>query len=127
MSISSALRAGVSGLLANSSALAAISDNIANVNTTAYKRHSVSFGSIVTSQYLEGRYSAGGVTGLNRQYVSQQGLIQAADSSTDMAISGEGFFVVTQKGAGLTDADARLFTRAGSFSVDADGYLVNDN
>jgi flagellar hook protein FlgE len=127
MSISSAMRAGVSGLLANSSALAAISDNIANVNTTGYKRHSVSFGSIVTSQYLEGRYSAGGVTGLNRQYVSQQGLIQAADSSTDMAISGEGFFVVTQKGAGLTDADARFFTRAGSFSVDADGYLVNDN
>ncbi|MET0294448.1 MAG: flagellar hook-basal body complex protein, partial [Phenylobacterium sp.] len=127
MSISSALRAGVSGLLANSSALAAISDNISNVNTTAYKRHTVSFGSIVTSQYLDGRYSAGGVSAQNRSYVSQQGLIQAADSSTDMAISGEGFFIVSQKGLGLTDTDARFFTRAGSFTVDSDGYLVNDS
>jgi flagellar hook protein FlgE len=126
MSISSAMRAGVSGLLANSSALAALSDNIANVNTTAYKRSQVNFGSIVTSQYLSGAYSAGGVKAVNRQYISQQGLIQAANSSTDMAISGEGFFVVTQKGAGLLPSDARFFTRSGSFTVDSDGYLVND-
>ncbi|MFA5600756.1 MAG: flagellar hook-basal body complex protein, partial [Phenylobacterium sp.] len=126
MSISSAMRAGVSGLLANSSALAALSDNIANVNTTAYKRSQVNFGSIVTSQYLSGAYSAGGVRAVNRQYVSQQGLIQAANSSTDMAISGEGFFVVTQKGADLLPSDARFFTRSGSFTVDSDGYLVND-
>lgn len=126
MSISSAMRAGVSGLLANSSALAALSDNIANVNTVAYKRSQVNFGNIVTSQYLSGAYSAGGVRAINRQYVSQQGLIQAANSSTDMAISGEGFFVVTQKGAELTNADARFFTRSGSFAVDSEGYLVND-
>lgn len=126
MSISSAMRAGVSGLLANSSALAALSDNIANVNTVAYKRSQVNFGSIVTSQYLSGAYSAGGVRAINRQYVSQQGLIQAANSSTDMAISGEGFFVVTQKGADLLPSDARFFTRSGSFAVDSDGFLVND-
>lgn len=126
MSISSAMRAGVSGLLANSSALAALSDNIANVNTVAYKRSQVNFGNIVTSQYLSGAYSAGGVKAINRQYISQQGLIQAAGSSTDMAISGEGFFVVTQKGANLQPSDARFFTRSGSFAVDSDGYLVND-
>ncbi|HEX2561058.1 flagellar hook-basal body complex protein [Phenylobacterium sp.] len=126
MSISSAMRAGVSGLLANSSALAALSDNIANVNTVAYKRSQVNFGNIVTSQYLSGAYSAGGVKAINRQYVSQQGLIQAANSSTDMAIAGEGFFVVTQKGASLAPSDARFFTRSGSFAVDSDGYLVND-
>lgn len=126
MSISSAMRAGVSGLLANSSALAALSDNIANVNTVAYKRSQVNFGNIVTSQYLSGAYSAGGVKAINRQYVSQQGLIQAANSSTDMAIAGEGFFVVTQKGASLQPSDARFFTRSGSFAVDSDGYLVND-
>src|SRR5690606_158399 len=84
------------------------------------------FGSIVTSQYLSGAYSAGGVKAVNRQYISQQGLIQAANSSTDMPISGEGFFVVTQKGAGLLPSDARVFTRSGSFPVDSDGYLVND-
>ena len=127
MSINSALLAGVSGLVANSSALAAISDNIANVNTVAYKRNQVNFANVVTAQAVKGKYSAGGVQGVTRQFVSQQGLIQASGSSTDLAISGDGFFVVTNKGAGLTAADARSFTRQGSFSVDADGYLVNDS
>ncbi len=127
MSINSAMRAGVSGLIANSSALAAISDNISNVNTTAYKRNQVNFADVVTSQAAKGLYSAGGVQGINRQYVSQQGLLQAASSATDLGISGDGFFVVAGKGAGLTAQDPRSFTRSGSFSVDADGYLVNDS
>lgn len=126
MSINSAMLAGVSGLVANSSALAAISDNIANVNTVAYKRNQVNFANVVTSQAVKGKYSAGGVQGITRQFVSQQGLIQSSGSATDLAISGDGFFIVTDKGAGLTAADARNFTRQGSFSVDADGYLVND-
>ena len=87
MSINSALLAGVSGLVANSSALAAISDNIANVNTTAYKRNQVSFSNLVTSQAVSGRYSAGGVTGVTKQIVSQQGLIQSATSSTDTMLN----------------------------------------
>jgi flagellar hook protein FlgE len=125
MSINSAMLAGVSGLVANSSALAAISDNIANVNTVGYKRNAVSFANVVTSQSLTGRYSAGGVQGVTRQFVAQQGLIQSATSSTDLAISGDGFFVVGNKGAGLAPSDTRMFTRAGSFNVDADGYLKN--
>ncbi|HEX5377893.1 MAG TPA: flagellar hook protein FlgE [Phenylobacterium sp.] len=126
MSINSALLAGVSGLVANSSALAAISDNIANVNTVAYKRNQVNFANVVTSQAVKGRYSAGGVQAVTRQFVSQQGLIQSASSATDLGISGDGFFVVAGKGAGLTSQDTREFTRSGSFSVDADGFLVND-
>lgn len=126
MSINSAMLAGVSGLVANSSALAAISDNIANVNTIAYKRNQVSFANVVTAQAVKGKYSAGGVQGITRQFVSQQGLIQASGSATDLAISGDGFFVVSNKGAGLTAADPRSFTRQGSFSVDADGFLKND-
>lgn len=127
MSINSAMLAGVSGLVANSSALAAISDNIANVNTVAYKRNQVNFANVVTAQAVKGKYSAGGVQGVARQFVSQQGLVQASGSATDLAISGDGFFVVSTKGAGLTAADARSFTRQGSFSVDADGFLVNDS
>jgi len=122
MSINSALLAGVSGLVANSSALAAISDNIANVNTTAYKRNQVSFGTMVTSQAVKGEYSAGGVQGNNHNFVSQQGLIQSASSSTDLAISGDGFFVVSTSS---TSAPSE-FTRAGAFTPDAAGYLVND-
>ena len=126
MSINSAMSAGVSGLVANSSALAAISDNIANVNTVAYKRQQVNFANVVTSQAVKGRYSAGGVQAVTRQFVGQQGLIQSATSATDLGISGDGFFVVADKGAGLTAQDTRKFTRSGSFSVDADGFMVND-
>src|SRR4051812_7202455 len=126
MSINSAMLAGVSGLVANSSALAAISDNIANVNTVGYKRNQVNFANVVTSQAVKGKYSAGGVQGVTRQFVSQQGLIQASGQATDLAISGDGFFVVADKGPGLTAADARKFTRQGSFSVDAEGFLKND-
>ncbi|CAN7237522.1 flagellar hook protein FlgE [Phenylobacterium sp. LjRoot219] len=127
MSINSAMLAGVSGLVANSSALASISDNIANVNTVAYKRNQTNFSSVVTAQAVPGHYSAGGVQALTRQLVSTQGLIQTANSATDIAINGDGFFVVTTKGMGLTNSDQRLFTRSGSFSVDANGYLVNDS
>jgi len=81
---------------------------------------------VVTAQAVKGRYSAGGVQAVTRQFVSQQGLIQSANSPTDLGISGDGFFIVTDKGPGLTSADARKFTRSGSFSVDADGYMVND-
>ena len=81
MSINSALLAGGSGLVANSSALAAISDNISNVNTTAYKRNQVNFANVVTAQAVKGRYSAGGVQGVTRQFVSQQGL--TVDLRTD--------------------------------------------
>lgn len=127
MSINSALLAGVSGLVANSSALAAISDNIANVNTVAYKRNQVNFANVVTAQAVKGKYSAGGVQGVTRQFVSTQGLIQSSGSSTDLAISGDGFFVVSDKGAGMTANDPRSFTRQGSFSVDPQGYLRNDS
>jgi flagellar hook protein FlgE len=126
MSINSAMLAGVSGLVANSSALAAISDNIANVNTTAYKRNQIDFSDMVTSQAVQGRYSAGGVQGVTRQFVSQQGQIQSATATTDLAINGDGFFVVAGKGAGLTPSDPRTFTRAGAFQPDADGFLKND-
>jgi flagellar hook protein FlgE len=127
MSINSAMLAGVSGLVANSSALAAISDNIANVNTVAYKRNQVNFANVVTAQAVAGRYSAGGVQGVTHSYVGQQGLIQSSNRTTDLAISGDGFFVVTDKPTNLTPADARKFTRSGSFNVDASGFLVNDS
>ena len=125
MSINSALLAGMSGLLTNSSAMAAISDNIANVNTVGYKRNQINFSNLVTEGSVKGRFSAGGVKGQTTQYVSQQGLLQNSNSSTDIAIGGDGFFVATEKPTGLTQADTRVFTRAGSFHVDDQGYLQN--
>ncbi|OJU12957.1 MAG: transposase [Caulobacterales bacterium 68-7] len=126
MSINSAMLAGVSGLMANSSALAAISDNIANVNTVGYKRNAANFSTLVTAQGHGTSYSAGGVHAQTRQYVTQQGLTQATSSSLDLAINGSGFFVATDKPENIEDSDARSFTRAGSFQLDSLGYLKND-
>ena len=111
--------AGVSGLVANASALAAISDNIANVNTVAYKRNQVNFSSVVTAQAVPGHYSAGGVQAITRQLVSQQGLIQTANSATDIAINGDGFFVVTNKGLGLTSMQERVRPLRGQVTIDS--------
>ncbi|ATC32823.1 flagellar hook protein FlgE [Caulobacter vibrioides] len=126
MSINSAMLAGVSGLVANSSALAAISDNIANVNTVGFKRSTSNFSTLVTSGNKNQTYSAGGVKAQTHQFISQQGLTQSTTSNLDISISGSGFFVTTEKPENLTAADTRSFTRAGSFQLDSLGYLRND-
>lgn len=125
MSINSALLAGVSGLTANSAALAAISQNIANVNTVGYKRTSAEFSTLVNSQNQGAGYSAGGVLANTRNFISQTGQLQRTTSSTDLGIAGQGFFVTTEKPEDLDAGDARLFTRAGAFRVDSFGYLKN--
>ena len=124
MSITSAMLAGVSGLTANSAALAAISQNIANVNTIGYKRSQADFQSLVSNQSGAG-YSAGGVRAQARHFISQEGQLQRTNNSTDLAIAGQGFFVVTEKAENLDVTDSRLFTRAGAFRVDNLGYLRN--
>jgi flagellar hook protein FlgE len=125
MSIYTALRAGVSGLTANSSALAVISDNIANVNTVGYKRGGVDFSALVNAQNSNTTYNAGGVLPLTRQQISLQGSLEQSRSSTDLAISGDGFFIVSSNDQQLSNGGTVLFTRAGSFTVNADGYMVN--
>ena len=124
MSINSAMIAGVSALRANSSALAGISNNIANVNTTAYKREDTSFADIVTEASSPQVYSAGGVRANTAQKVSALGSLQGTTSTLDLGIDGQGFFIGTEKN-NPTAVDARVFTRAGSLSKDKDGYLKN--
>ncbi len=128
MSLNSAMLAGVSGLAANSAALAAISQNIANVNTVGYKRTQGEFQTLVNSQNKAaggGGYGAGGVTLKARAFISQEGQLQRTTESTDLAVDGQGFFVVTDKAEGVAPTDTRLFTRAGAFRVDNLGYLKN--
>jgi flagellar hook protein FlgE len=125
MSINSAMLAGISGLSANTAALAAISDNIANVNTTGYKRSEVEFQQMVSGRAQAGAYNGGGVASSPRQFVSQQGNLQRSTQATDLGIAGDGFFVVTQKPSDLTAIDSRSFTRVGNFTVDDAGYLRN--
>ena len=125
MSINSALLAGMSGLTANSAALAAISQNIANVNTVGYKRIASDFSTVVNAQSSGAGYSAGGVLANQRNFISQTGQLQRTTSSTDLGIGGQGFFVTTEKAENLDAGDPRLFTRAGAFRVDNFGYLKN--
>jgi flagellar hook protein FlgE len=124
MSLYGALFSGVSGLTAQSSAMGAISDNITNVSTIGYKNTKVNFQTLVTKQTSATFYSAGGVQSKPRQATDVQGLLQSSTSQTDIAISGQGFFVVNEVGQpGINNQ--YLFTRAGSFKMDNEGYLRN--
>ncbi|MGE5548815.1 MAG: flagellar hook-basal body complex protein [Solirubrobacterales bacterium] len=124
MSLYGALFSGVSGLSAQSSAMGAISDNISNVNTTGYKGSKVNFSTLVTKQVSLTNYSPGGVQSRPRHGIDVQGLLQATNSSTDVAISGQGFFVVNEA-AHPSNGDMFAYTRAGSFKVDKEGFLQN--
>lgn len=126
MSLFGALKTGVTGLTAQSSAMSIISDNIANVNTVGYKAGSASFSTLVTKQTSSTAYSSGGVQCRNRTGIDAQGLLSGTTRSTDLAISGNGFFVTTTTSNPGAE-DLYSYTRAGSFEVDENGYLRNAN
>jgi len=125
MSLNSAMQAGVSGLVANSAALSTVSNNIANVNTVGFKQGETDFESLVTSTAGDNQLNSGGVMASTRQLVGEQGQLTQTSSPLDLAISGQGFFVTTSQATNVTPTDPRSFTRAGSFQVNNQGYLVN--
>ncbi|MDR3511969.1 MAG: flagellar hook protein FlgE [Caulobacteraceae bacterium] len=128
MSLYSALDAAVSGLSAQSSALAAISANIANASTTGYKTEDTSFDALVaaSSGTNTSLASTEGVSTSYYREMSSQGEISSTTTATNMAIDGDGFFVVSASSSD-TSASTDLFTRDGSFSTDANGYLINSS
>ncbi|HUO12687.1 MAG TPA: flagellar hook-basal body complex protein, partial [Caulobacteraceae bacterium] len=123
MSLNSAMEAGVAGLSANSAALSTISNNIANVNTIGYKQGDTEFESLVTDGGSAD--SSGGVMASVQNLVTQQGQAVQTSSPTDLSIEGQGFFVTTSQATNVSSTDPRSFTRAGSFTVNSQGYLVN--
>jgi flagellar hook protein FlgE len=112
------LNASVSGMLADSNWLSSISQNVANSNTTGYKNVETDFSSLV-DQIASGVPDFGGVATTQVAYNSLQGNVVSTSSSTDLAIQGAGFFVVSDAGGAL------YLTRNGSFTPDASGNLVN--
>ncbi len=124
MSILGSMRSGVAGLAAQSNAFSAISDNISNLSTVGYKQTDTAFKTLVTKQTSTSAYSSGGVQSVSRQEISTQGLLSSSASSTDLAISGNGYFVVNQS-ANPGNSDMWAYTRAGSFTKDTNGYLRN--
>lgn len=124
MSLFGALSSGVSGLIAQSSAMGAISDNITNVSTIGYKNTRVDFQTLVTKQTSSTLFSPGGVQSKPRTDTGVQGLLQSSTSSTDLSLSGQGFFIVNEANT-PTISDQFLYTRAGSFFQDNEGFLRN--
>ena len=115
------LFAGISGLNVNATTMNVIGDNISNVNTTGYKTNRASFANIM-SQSLEGVDSNGigrGVQFWGTTPLWSQGSIENTSNATDMAINGRGFFTLRD------DTGSTFYSRAGNFSFDRDGNLIN--
>ena len=128
MGIFDALTSAVAGLQAQSFALQNISGNIANSQTTAFKETDTSFQDLVSAASL-GQQTSGGVFASSVSTNTVQGTIQTESVSTDMAINGDGYFVVAQP-TGYTDNQPNFnsvdfYTRRGDFQTNQDGYLVN--
>jgi flagellar hook protein FlgE len=119
MSLYGVLRTGVSGMNAQSNKLGTVAENIQNASTTGYKRASTEFSSLILSS-VKGAYNSGAVTTTVRYSIGDQGPITYTTSGSDLAISGNGFFVVSDK------TGTPYLTRAGNYVVDGPtGNLVN--
>ena len=123
MGLASALNATVSALRGQSTAISNVSENIANASTTAYKIRTISFQALVGDSG-SGFSTGGGVLTRSAQSVGQAGQITTTGVSTNVAIKGQGFFVVSDK---LTNRPAGYtYSRNGNFATDSQGNLVND-
>ena len=123
MALSTALYSGVSGLGTLGNAMQIIGDNIANVNTVAFKGSNFNFQDLLSQSIytLSGSSQVGRGSAMGSVSAAfDQGTFESTASDTDLAINGGGFFVVRDP-----DSTDLFYTRAGNFSFDKDGYLVN--
>ena len=120
MSLYGTMRTGVSGMNAQANRLSTVADNIANANTTGYKKASTQFSSLILPS-TGGAYNSGGVNTDVRYSISAQGTFTYTTSATDLAINGKGFFIV-QGSDGV-----EYMTRAGAFTPMSDGTLQNSS
>lgn len=126
------LYSAVSGLRTHQTRMDVIADNVANVNTTAFKKSRVTFQDVFYQTLRGGSAPAGdgtrggtnprqiglGVSLASIDVLHTQGAAQMTGNGTDLMIQGDGFFI-------LTDGTNYFYTRAGAFAFDAGGNLVN--
>jgi flagellar hook protein FlgE len=123
MSLSSSLFSGISGLSTLGNAMQIIGDNIANVNTVGFKGSSFTFQDLLSQSVstLSGTSQVGRGTALGDIRASfEQGSFETTGNTTDLAIGGQGFFVLREDGT-----ENNFYSRAGNFSFDQNGYLTN--
>jgi flagellar hook protein FlgE len=123
MSIIRTMQTGISGLRSEASALSVVGDNIANVNTVGFKYSRAQFedvlGAVPGSRMTQG---GSGVRMVRAQQIFTQGSISNTGVNTDMALSGDGFFIVN----GTVDGrSGNFYSRAGEMTLRKDGFLVN--
>lgn len=121
MGMLTSLFTGVSGLSANGQGLSVVGDNIANSNTVGFKGSRTVFADILSSSLGGGAaFQVGrGSFIQNVQAVFGQGTLETSSNPLDMAIEGDGFFILKDT------SGAQYYTRAGQFTLDKDGNIVN--
>ncbi|MFN3396846.1 MAG: flagellar hook protein FlgE [Thermodesulfovibrionales bacterium] len=115
------LYTAVSGMGANGVSLSVIGDNIANLNTIGFKASRIAFGDVLSQTItgIAGSSQVGrGVLVSGVSPLFTQGSFETTTNALDMAVDGDGFFIVS-------DGSARYYTRAGQFSIDKNGNIVN--
>ena len=121
MTLMTSMYSGWSGLTASSTQLSVIGDNIANANTIGFKGSRAVFQEALAQSMMGGGLGTG--TGLQAiQRILSQGALIQTGVPTDLALSGDGYFLLNGKHNGV---DGNFYTRAGQFTVDKDGYLTN--
>lgn len=123
MGLSSTLYTGISGLQSNAEAMSVTGNNISNSNTVGFKSSSTLFSDVLSASISSASGSSQVGRGVQIATVSttfSQGSFQSSSSDTDLAIKGDGFFMVSE-----ADSNETYYTRNGSFSFDSDGYLTN--
>jgi len=128
--MSSALSAGVTGLQAHQKMLDVAGNNLANVNTTAFKASNITFSELLSETIKKASQPTSTIGGTNPQQMGTgvgvagicpnmtQGSIVNTGNPLDLALEGEGYFVVS-------DGQQNIFTRAGAFAVDANSIMVD--
>lgn len=111
----------LSGLRASSTDLEVTGNNIANASTVGFKRSRAEFGDIYSNSFFGGGSASigDGVTVQNVRQLHEQGNVTFTDNSLDLAITGNGYFI-------LSDNGEAKYSRAGQLGVDKDGFLVNN-
>ena len=128
MSLLGSMTTAISGLSAQARALGHVSDNVANSQTVGFKRTDTNFTNWLTRSNL--RVNLPGSVEARPDYTNTvQGTIEQVENPLAMAIAGQGFFSVAQSrggvGAEVIFDERQMFTRAGDFAMDRDGYMVN--
>lgn len=128
MGIAQALYTGVTGLSVNSDGMSVIANNIANANSKGFKRDRAEFEDLLSSDMSSGAGSAQIGRGARLRDVKTlhtQGGLKVTDNLTDLAIQGDGFFIVSAPNSEVQESAGKFYSRAGALHFDKDGYLAD--